>query len=271
MPGEPVPAERRAATPSMLKPLAAHFGREQRAYRSPHFVLLYDTEPWQARSHALLLERTHAQFREVFQQAGFAVQPLGEHLVCLLFVDHGDFARYGESADYMDLSWTGGYYSARTNRIALFQRGWPVQHVEPQGVEAAVALERDACEAGQPNLHLSSLEPAASDGRQDGLASTVHEAAHQLAFNTGLQQRGVMYPLWVSEGLAISFETQQPSQPFGPGEINEARRHDLRRAREAGQLIPLDRFVHVVRPPADAEQVRVVYAQAWALFHHLFT
>ncbi|MFA9478602.1 DUF1570 domain-containing protein [Phycisphaerales bacterium AB-hyl4] len=266
-----VPEERRQVTPTTLEPLAAHFGDEPRAYRSPHFVLLYDVEPWQARMHVLLLERTHAQFYEVFGQGDFALRPLGERLVCLLFAEQADFVDYGRAADGMDLSWTGGYYSARTNRVALFQRGWPEQQPDVVDAEPAMALVDREREADQPTLRFSALEPAASDHRADGLASTVHEAAHQLAFNSGLQSRGVMYPLWVSEGLAISFETQNPSKAFGPAYINEPRRADLRVAREAGRLMELEQFVSLVRPPVDdAAMVRAVYAQAWALFHHLY-
>ncbi|MEX2388373.1 MAG: DUF1570 domain-containing protein [Phycisphaeraceae bacterium] len=265
--GEPVPVAQRTVVPAALAALTTHFADDRPgSHVSPYFVILHDTEPWRAQSHAVLLERTHEQFFTRFQQAGFELQPLTDRLVCLLFDSESRFARYALRAEGMDLSWTGGYYSARTNRVALYERGWPKRRPDTQEQEA---FDRDDA---PPAARLAVVEPTASDGRHDGLASTIHEAAHQLAFNTGLQTRGVMYPFWISEGLAISFETQRPSEPFGPGQPNPARLRDLRLAHAADQLLPLTRFVSLVRPPVDdPAMVPVAYAQAWGLFHHLFT
>ncbi len=64
-----------------------------------------------------------------------------------------------------------------------------------------------------------------------------HEMTHQLAYNSGLQKRGVMYPLWVSEGLATFFEGSALPQwdPIG----NTARRRTLAKLHAGGALLSL--------------------------------
>ena len=38
------------------------------------------------------------------------------------------------------------------------------------------------------------------------MATIVHEATHQIAFNCGMQQRYADIPLWLCEGMAVYFE-----------------------------------------------------------------
>ena len=42
---------------------------------------------------------------------------------------------------------------------------------------------------------------------EQSVATIIHEATHQIAFNSGLQTRFADVPLWVSEGMAVFFET----------------------------------------------------------------
>src|SRR5690606_22145949 len=90
------PEGAQVATPRGLTALADDYFAPQRGqrYESPHFVILHDTEPWRARSHAVLLERAREQFYEAFEQAGFDLQPIGERLVCLLFAGEAEFTHY---------------------------------------------------------------------------------------------------------------------------------------------------------------------------------
>ena len=91
----------------------------------------------------------------------------------------------------------------------------------------------------------------------------MHEAAHQLAFNAGLQKRGVMYPVWVSEGLATMFEAGAPES------FDSIRCRRLDEMRKNKRLFRLEEFVAITRLPADAERQKDFYAQAWGLFRFL--
>ncbi len=91
----------------------------------------------------------------------------------------------------------------------------------------------------------------------------MHEAAHQLSFNTGLQKRNVMYPLWVSEGLATSFETS-----FS-GSCDTARINRLIEMQKNHRLCKLSEFVSITTLPSDAEAQKDFYAQACGFFEFL--
>ena len=58
------------------------------------------------------------------------------------------------------------------------------------------------------------------------VATIVHEATHQIAFNSGLQTRFADVPLWISEGIAVFFETPDLESAKGwrtIGAVNSAR------------------------------------------------
>ena len=100
---------------------------------------------------------------------------------------------------------------------------------------------------------------------------TVHEAAHQLAFNTGIQKRHVDYPLWFCEGLACSFEIEDRSGRRGPSIVNYGRLAVCKEAIKRGTLIPVEQFISQPQPAVmDESTTGIFYAEGWALFHYLY-
>ena len=174
--------------------------------------------------------------------------------------------RYARRADRIDASWTAAYYSARTNRVALVAQ------------RAGDGHDHDARHASltDHSLHadadrLDTTEAADSTLSHISRASTTHEAAHQLAFNSGLQRRGVIYPVWVSEGLATNFELMEHGGDLGPGHDNPVRRIQLLEADAGGRLLDLDVLASQTRVPSDdAAATRDLYAQSWGLFKFLY-
>ena len=233
-------------------------GVEWHWHRTPHFHVAHRGHAAEADRRGALLERTHARFHEAFADAGFDLAPLSQPLTCLVFADRKAMIHYGRDADDADVAWTAAYYSARTNRIAL---------VEPRPLKSPAR----AMGAVQPEIHPLTHDRIAT-------ASTTHEAAHQLAFNTGLQRRGVTYPLWISEGLATNFELDADSRrghdhpdTFGPDRDNPLRRRHLADAFADDALLPLNEMITLVAVPIDdADAVRRIYAQSWGLFRFLF-
>lgn len=89
--------------------------------------------------------------------------------------------------------------------------------------------------------------PRARGGPDPRVVNTftlVHEAAHQLAYNTGLLDRGADVPLCVVEGLATYAETWGPTRRSGLGAPNVERRRGLATA-QAGNArwIPVRRLL----------------------------
>lgn len=250
--------------------VAAHFSDPCQVDQSPHFVVIYDGAADQAQARAALLEKAYRRFYDAFRVGRFKLAPTDKPLVCLLFKSRDVFLNYAKRADHIDMGWSGGYYSSRTNRIALYEaERWVWQ---PKATDASQAGADGQVTTGEIKIIPASANVAAVVPPQVSIASTTHEAAHQLAFNSGLQRRGVMYPLWAAEGLATSFEDEQPGKPFGPAYDNPGRRRDLARAWRAGEVLPLEQFAALTRlPPNQPEMINAIYAQAWGLFHYLFT
>jgi len=267
------------------------FGKGFKLHVSPHFLVVYDTDPSWALNRAVLLEKTHDIFYDAFRRADLKPLPLTERLVCVLFDTHDEFARYAQKVDRMNMAWSSGYYSTRTNRIAFFHdRNNPahqkvVRHLNQ--LEKKIDDLREKIRQNNRNPALVGEFRRELDGamrqhqwyrnRLRGVAGmantakTTHEAVHQLAFNSDLQRRGVMYPFWLAEGLATNFETDDPAAAFGPFFDNPERRNLLSQTFEAGNLMPLGQFAILVNPPTDdADRISQLYAQAYGLFQFLF-
>lgn len=258
-----------------------------------HFIILYDTsEPW-ARNRAALLEKAHDVYFSTFRRVGFKPLPLEQRLVCLLFADHNDYLAYGLKYDNANLGWAAGYYSSKTNRITFYdERQSPqFEQVKQKIAEltgAADQLREAIRTAASQNNHalvsqyrrqLEAVNKQAKwyENRHEALSKignaskTVHEAVHQLAFNSQLQSRKVFYPFWLSEGLATNFETDNPARAFGPLHPNDWRKNALRQAQSKDQLVPLAQLVAIGRPDtSDAYALDTMYNQSWALFGYLF-
>ncbi len=262
---------------------AAHYTR----HVSEHFVLVTHAHEDLARARLELLEKTYERFYDAFED--FDPQPTDKRLIAVLFDRHDAYVQYATSADQIDMSWSNGYYSARTNRVALVLarderlEARALVHADTASREdllpyaestaaKATTLADEALRAHEARqVDATARTRLMVSMRPISIASTAHEAAHQIAFNSGLQQRGVMYPLWLSEGLATCFEPQSLDEAFGPEHVNESRRRDLVEAIDAGSVIPLEEFVSLTRLPTnDPRAVTRVYAQGWALFHFLY-
>jgi hypothetical protein len=251
--------------------------------QTEHYLILYDAHHTWADTRATLLESTHDVFLSEMRKAGFRPLPVRHRLQAVLFNQHRDYAEYATRVDGMENDWSAGHYSPRSNRLIVFNF-----HTSPlmgdllrQMRQAEATVERRRGEAAanpgrtgalraaerQMLIARKHYETAAAWGN---IRQTLHEAVHQLAFNTNIQRRDVSYPMWFSEGIATAFETAHPAVPFGPSHINHARLHELNDSRKKRQLIPLDRFVGMRQPPGQEGQRTAAYAQSWAVFHMLF-
>jgi hypothetical protein len=147
-----------------------------------------------------------------------------------------------------------GYYSLKTNRMTMY---------DMTGT-AGSAGERGS--AAQISQTLARPEAAKT------VATIVHEATHQIAFNCGLHRRYADIPLWVSEGVAVYFETPDLNSSKGWSTIGS-----VNRARLAAFLAylgrrPGDSLETLLRDDTrmrNAQQAGDAYAEAWALNYFL--
>ena len=222
-------------------------------HSSAHYLIYDETRSGWAPDAAQVLECALDQFYEVWRDQSMALAAPRQPLVWLHFTERQSFDDYAQTVDRADLSWAEGYYSAKTHRVAVFSRRGAA-HPDPS---SPGDLE---------GIHATSGTHAVAVSPSDDLPRLTHEAAHQLAFESGLFQRGVTYPLWLSEGLALHFEADDEGR-VGAGASHAARRARLAEAARQGRLVPLSRFLTLTTlPTEDPAAVDAIYDQAWGVF-----
>ncbi|HVS69652.1 MAG TPA: DUF1570 domain-containing protein [Phycisphaerae bacterium] len=269
------------------------YGRDFKTRNSRHFVLCYDTSDAFAAQLGGALEKSYDAFMANFTMNKLRPQFLDHRLVVILFHNRSDYLEYAQKTEGADLQWAAGYYSQRTNRSAFYDESTgaeaeevahdlgkyraQLQQLNAQ-IDAANARNNRSL-ALQLTLQRNNLADAL--GRVDNRVGntlgmynstkTTHEAAHQLAFNTGIQKRLVDYPLWFSEGLACSFEAEDHTGHRGPAILNPGRVEEVHELMAANKLMPLDKFIVNPRPASMSDDdLEVIYAEGWALFHYLY-
>ncbi len=246
------PMSREKLTAQLAKELGAGF----RFHHTRHYLIAYNTSPGYAQWVGSLYERLFAAFRNYWQRRGFELAEPQFPLVALVFDSRDSYAEFaraevGEAARSMI-----GYYSIRTNRMIMF---------DLTGVEELRA-------GGDRGSSVRINQILSQPGAERTVATIVHEATHQLAFNSGLQVRYADIPLWVSEGIAIYFETPDLKSAKGWRNIGGVNRLNLinfrkfLRTRPAGALPTLLSDDKRFRDQAHAADA---YAESWALTYFL--
>ncbi len=124
-----------------------------------------------------------------------------------------------------------GFYSLRSNRVNMY---------DLTGMEPLRTGNEKRGNLAQINQILSHPEA------ESMVATVIHEATHQIAFNCGLEQRFADVPLWLSEGLAMYFETPDLNSTKGWRTLGEVNRPRLARFREYLPRRPANSLVSLI-------------------------
>lgn len=166
--------------------LQREFGRDFEISGSEHYLVC--APKGKAREYANLFEDIYRSFHGYFSVRGFRMTKPEFPLVAVVFPDHKSFDAYCQKDGFRGFRGLMGYYLRTSNRVALFDPG------DAQTASSAID--------GLPPFGRVDAEIEA------GLADTmIHEATHQVAFNTGLHNRIGANPKWIVEGLATVFES----------------------------------------------------------------
>lgn len=239
--------------------MAEQLSREYPGFRThttARYLIVYNTSQDYARWCGALFERLYLAFSTFWKQRGFALEDPPGPLVAIVFDTKQNFARDASAELGGATAAIIGYYSLQTNRIKTY---------DLTGVETFRSARRTTTAD-----HINRL--LAQPQAERTVATLVHEATHQMAFNCGLQTRYADIPLWVSEGIAVFFETPDLQSKRGwstIGDVNRVRLSDFhryvpRRPRDSlTTLLASDERFRNVRTAGDA------YAEAWALNYYL--
>lgn len=226
-------------------------------HTTPHYVVCYNTSRAYAQWTSSLLERLHRAFTNYWENQGVEIHEPEFPLVVVIYASADQYR--AASADELGTAAGSiiGYYSLTTNRVNMY---------DLTGSEALRGANGGRGSLRDINRMLA--QPAAIPL----VATVVHEATHQIAFNCGLQQRLAELPLWLVEGMAVYFEAPDLSSTRGwrgIGKVNHLRlstfKKNLYTPRRASLLsmIADDKRFRDARTAADA------YADAWALNYFL--
>lgn len=241
---------------------AAQAGAKPRVCSTDQFMLLSCGDPAQDRATGQFLAQVYERFTQSFTQAGFSVNRPSDKLIVLCLGSYDQLDAYGRLADNTEASWMDAYYSMRTNRVAFVRQGG--RSAQTHLNLTATGVRTVAAQPGSSGR--SNQCPAYPDLNPK---TVTHELAHLLAFNTGLQNRAIANPFWLTEGLATNFEAG-PSGTVGLGQTSSNYDRRLASAKAGGRVTRLDRFIGMTEITSGSGEATLdAYAQAWGLFHFL--
>ncbi len=203
-----------------------------RVHRTSNYVFVYDTDEAYVRRVGELFERLYRGFFAYWKNQRWKLPEPRFPLVALVLRDDQAFLEHAQEEIGKTAEVVIGYYHLESNRVTTFQ---------------------------MPNL-------------ERNIATIIHEATHQLAYNCGMQQRFADNPMWVSEGLAMYFEAPDFTNPRGwrsiglPNRVNLARWKRYLPKRPEESLATLIADDSRLRSSNSAENA---YAEAWALTYFL--
>ncbi len=221
---------------------------------TPHYVVCFNTTRAYAQWTSSLLERLHRAFMNYWSNKGVELHEPEFPLVVIIYATANQYRAASANELGSAASNVIGYYSLTSNYVSMY---------DLTGAEAMRGARGSLREINQ-----MLTQPAALPL----VATVVHEATHQIAFNCGLQARLAELPLWLVEGMAVYFEAPDLSSSRGwrgIGKINYPRlqrfQANLRRPGRSSLLsmIADDKRFRNPRTAIDA------YADAWALNYFL--
>ncbi|MDO5309933.1 MAG: DUF1570 domain-containing protein [Planctomycetia bacterium] len=245
---------------AMKKTLAEELGDGFQFKETEHFLFAYDTSEGYVEWCMRLFESLEDGFRRYALRQNFELNTRVEPMPVLIFASKAEFLTYS-------IPETGGsdqvaaFYSMQTNRVALYD----LSQVEGGREEGKTRRRRTLLETKE---FLSRPNAAFN------VATIVHEATHQIAFNRGLFLRCGPIALWSVEGLSLLFETPNgKASQDGWGyrsnfPTNERLLKVFIRYVNSNQL--RDPLRSLVRQDVFYKDLEGSYAFSWALFYYLY-
>lgn len=248
----------RSATGEDFAPLSAdaaalklkeELGSAFAIHKTKHYVIAYDTSKPYAQWCGGMFERLYSAFHSYWKQRDFELHEPEFPLIAVVLRDEKSFAEFATRDVGPENATAKGYFNVGSNRMVLYDLSGTGGKVRDEE-EVARKLQ-----AGPFNV-----------------ATLVHEATHQIAFNSGMHTRYADNPVWLTEGMAMYFETPDLSRTAGwktVGALNPLRSRQFKaylKKRPADSLTSLlESDTRLTAPETYAE----AYAEAWALTYFL--
>lgn len=242
-----VPMAPAALTQQILEELGTGF----EVVASRHYLIATSAGRPYAQWCAGLFERLYTAFQNYWRQRGLVPREPEFPLVAIVMKNQREFAHFAALDAGPDAATAKGYYSIENNRIVLYD-------LTANGNGPATTSAEISRRVGAVPFNI---------------ATVIHEATHQIAFNSGLHTRLADNPMWVTEGMAMFFETPDLTSRAGwrtVGAVNDLRQRQF--LEFSAKRRPSDSLASLVRSDerfTNSEQSGDAYAEAWALTYFL--
>ncbi|MEO2020077.1 MAG: DUF1570 domain-containing protein [Fuerstiella sp.] len=219
--------------------------------------------------YAQLFESIFRDVEQFYRVRGFKVQAPDVPLVAVVFGSQREFADYCVRDLVTPSASLMGYYSLRTNRVALFDDASLVSATAPANRHtdastsqlSGVLQNQSSVSAGQTSI--AALAAVSGD-----IANTiVHETTHQVGYNIGIHSRVGGTPIWIVEGLATVLEPagmrEKSGRQLQQSRINEQRIQWFEKRHRPGRTMgSLEKLV--ASDDYFYKQTLNSYSEAWA-------
>ena len=215
-----------------------------------HYVLCSNSATEYVEFCGKLLESVFDQYFRFTADLKAWVAAPGRKLPIVIFASTSDFQVFAKQ-QHPEISFddTPGYFSVPDNQTLLLDL------TGDRSIRSATSIRKRLAE------------------KPFQVATVVHEAVHQLAFNTGLQVRMADNPLWLSEGLAMYFESGVSRLSLllsRPGLVNPRHYPAFMKLVQNNQISGgLKSLIESDTAFQDAAEIPAAYAKSWALTHYL--
>ena len=229
--------------------LSREFGKDFELGTTRHYVVVAPSG--RAAEYAAVFEEHYTTLQRYFKTRSFTLTEPQFPMVAIVFATQKQFMEYANRDGSKVMLNMQGYYSPRTNRVALFET-------------ASKSIAVSAID-----LPWASRSPVFGAIKTDLKETIIHEATHQVAYNIGLHSRVGETPRWVVEGMATVFEPEA-MRTSASGQFPKQRLNWER-------YVVFQNFVQTKRRPPKSlrsfiesedlyeSSVLDYYAQSWAL------
>lgn len=213
--------------------LQSEFGREFEVRTTQRYLVV--ARRTRAEPYVRLFDQIYREFHLYFTARGFRVAEPEFPLIAIVLPDADSFQAHCLAEGTRPRPGLVGFYLPKSNRVALYDR-------------------------------------TGTGGSPDAVDATIiHEATHQVAFNTGIHSRIGPAPQWLVEGLATLFEAEGIRRP-GARDAVASRLNPERWAYFRDQLrgSPAQNLADFVQSDALFQSATLdAYSTAWALSFYL--
>ena len=221
---------------------------------SAHYVVM--GRKGKADDYAKLFEEVFRQVDTFFSVRGFDTHLPEMPMVAFVFGTQAEFKAYCESQNDQSMVKMRGYYSPKTNRVAMYE--------DPNQVIKVTAVISD-------QRLLSPLSEGIFASVTGQTADVIiHEGTHQVGFNVGIHSRLGTTPRWIVEGLATVLEPPgiRSRGKAGKDKINDERlswfQGDYSQRRKPGDLAKM-----IASDDPFSGQTLDAYSLAWGITYFL--